>query len=352
MNPMKPGARARRRCTLDEPVKGPLDGETRCSSRRRPWVLLIALTGTWTQPALAQNQPVAVAFDGRQTMLVFMAPDEAEQVLASQRPATIDPRSPAESEVIKRCTQDRASSGVLPKGLFTTLEKQAVNFVLAQVSERVRREIDEYSAMFTQTASIDYFAAMPASSASTGGLQARHSCLRFAQADLDASGSVEVGFDFVAAIGIAESNDAVLLQPLRLYVGRSAAKSKDRSFGVALGIRADAVWRDQTRGLKETIWDEVVLTEGVELAGGPALRYFSGVPDLELRLPMPPVSVGVDTSEPYGRIDVTMTGAQVGALPTTLDLLGDMLLPTRDRTAGLIYLAAAARGKPPGRPRL
>ncbi len=293
---------------------------------------------------LAQSQPAALTFDSRQTLLMFMQPDEAESILAAHRPATIDPRSPAEAAVIDACTRGSIGRGIVPKAIFDSLQKQVVNAVLAQVSDRVRREIAQYSMLVSQVATIDYYA--PRTSAVRAvddRLQARHACFRFAQADLSPSGDLDVAFDFVAAIGIADSQDAVIVAPLRLYVGRPSVKSNDLSLGIALGIRADAVWREATRGVKGTVWDEVIVTGGVELAKGPALEYFAERPGSEIRLPLPPTSVGIDSGRPYGRIDVTLTAAEVGALPTSLEVLGDILLPSRDRSAGLLYQAAAAR---------
>jgi hypothetical protein len=275
-----------------------------------------------------------------------MQPDEAEASLASQRPPTIDPRSPAEAAVIDACTRGGAGRGIVPKGIFSSLQKQVVNAVIAQVSERVRREINEYSTLFSQAASIDYYA--PRSSAARADddyLQARHACFRFAQADLTQSGDLDVAFDFVAAIGIADSQDAVIVRPLRLFVGRPSVKSKDRSLGIAIGIRADAVWREATRGVQDTVWDDIVLRDHVDLSKGPTLQYFLDATGPELRLPLPPTSVGVVTTRPYGRIDITLTAAEVGALPTTLEVLGDIFLPSRDRSAGLLYQAAAARAQ-------
>lgn len=296
--------------------------------------------------ALAQSQPAAMTFDSRQTVLMFMQPDEAEATLASHRPSTIDPRSPAEAAVIEKCSRGTTGRGTVPKGSFSSLQKQVVNAVIAQVSERVRREIDQYSTLFSQVASIDYYA--PRSLAARTGddlLQARHTCFRFAQADLSQSGDLDVAFDFVAAIGIADSQDAVVIRPLRLFVGRPSVKSKDRSLGIAMGIRADAVWREATRGMQDTVWDATVLRDGADLTKGPALNYFLDAAVPELRLPLPPTSVGVDTARPYGRIDVTLTAAEVGALPTSLELLGDIFLPSRDRSGGLLYQAATARAQ-------
>ncbi len=88
-----------------------------------------------------------------------------------------------------------------------------------------------------------------------------------------------------------------------------------------------------------------MLRDGVDLTKGPALNYFLDATAPELRLPLPPTSVGVDTARPYGRIEVTLTAAEVGALPTSLELLGDIFLPSRDRSAGLFYQAATARAQ-------
>jgi len=308
-------------------------------------IVYLALCLLTAPSAHAQSQPAAITFDSGQTLLMFMQPDEASEILANHRPSAVDPRSPAESAVIAECARGSAGRGVVSKGILSGIQRQAVNAVLAQVSERVRREIDQYSTMFSQSASIDYYAPSPAP-ATNHRLQTQYSCFRFAQADLTPSGNLDIAFDFVAAIGIADAQDAVIVRPLRLFVARPSVKSKDRSLGIAIGMRADAIWREATRGVKDTVWDETVLRDGIDLAKGPALRYFLDGSAPDVRLPLPPTSVGVDTARPYGHIDVTVTAAEVGALPTSLELLGDIFLPSRDRSAGLLYQAAAARTQP------
>ena len=72
----------------------------------------LALALAAVPAALAQSQPAAMTFDSRQTLLMFMQPDEAEATLASHRPSTIDPRSPAEAAVIETCS--RGGSGYAP----------------------------------------------------------------------------------------------------------------------------------------------------------------------------------------------------------------------------------------------
>ncbi len=305
------------------------------------WFLLAVVAAP---SALAQSPPAAMTFDSPQTLLMFMQPDEATGILAIHRPTAIDPRSPTEAAVIGECTRGSSAPGVVPKGIFSGLQKQVVNVILAQVSERIRREIDQYSTMFSQRAAIDFYA--PGSSSTRAyddRLRSRYSCFRFAQADLTQAGDLDVAFDFVAAIGIADTQDAVIVRPLRLFIGRPSVKSKDRSLGIAIGIHADAIWREATRGVKDTIWDEVVLSDGSDLTSGPALRYFLDGSAPEVRLPLPPTSVGVDTARPYGRIDVSVTAAEVGALPTSLEVLGDIFLPSRNRSSTLLYTAAAAR---------
>jgi hypothetical protein len=306
------------------------------------------LTGSlmFVPMASGQSQTAAVTFDSRQTVLLFMQPDEAAYELSRFRPSLADPNSSAERAVVQECSRGRRSDGTTSKGFLGSLQKPIVNFLLAQVTDRVRRELAEYSSVFSQSIATDFYSGQPETrSLQQGALDTQSSCFRFSQGDLGHAGVMDLAFDLVVSVRIADSRDAVILKPLRLYLGQTSAKSADGSLGVAVAVRADGVWRDMTRGIKDDIWDEVILVTAADLSRGPVLMYEPELTQPDVRLPLPPVSFGVDSSRPFGRIDVTVTAAQAGTLPTSLELLGDILLPSKDQKARLLYLAADARAR-------
>ena len=278
-----------------------------------------------------------MVFEPRQTMLLFIRPGEAEALLDNHRPAAIPVSSWREAAIIERCNRGVGSRAIAAKGMLSGPKGAAIRLVIAGLSQLVRREIEEYSVLFSHRASIDYYSASAAHG--TGLVQSEYSCFRFAQADVGPSGNIEVAFDLVAALDVAESNDAVLLTPLRLYVAQPSGKSRSRTVGVAVGIQADAVWREEYRGRKERVWDERILAEGLDLNDGPVAKYYLDVAGAERRLPLPPVSFGVVTSGPYGRIEVTVSAGEVGELPTSLEALG-ALLSARDPLTPLLFQAA------------
>jgi hypothetical protein len=70
------------------------------------------------------------------------------------------------------------------------------------------------------------------------------------------------------------------------------------------------------------------------------VHYFNSTDTQGTRLPLPPISVAVDSTRPFGRIKVRMSAAQVGSIPTSLELLADALLVEPDTKGNLLYIAA------------
>src|SRR5262249_21280511 len=149
--------------------------------------------------------------------------------------------------------------------------------------------------------------------------------------------------DFIASVHLEPQHDALRLRPLRLYISQAAAKSANSRYAVAIAVRAGAVWRDEFSGHRGEIFDETVATENVDLKGGSFLKYYAADTAPGMRVPVIPVSYGVERSRDFGQAEFGVSVAELGTPPATLTLLSEML-PDPDENFSKLLIAAALAG--------
>ena len=146
----------------------------------------------------------------------------------------------------------------------------------------------------------------------------------------------------MAGISLDTTGDAILLRPLRVYVGKAAAKSATNRYGVAVAIRAQAVWRDESIGHEAVVFDHKVASEQIDLGAGSFLKYYGTDPLDGVRVPIVPISYSADRARDFGRVDFSVSAAEIGTVPATLTLLSQLLPVTTDRRTKLLIEAASA----------
>jgi hypothetical protein len=250
----------------------------------------------------------------------------------------------SERQLVAYCSNGEAQRSSSGKGFLTEMLSAAVTFVLDKAADRVRAELAKYSAFSERTARIDFYRGGSPASASAR-LESRYTCLRFTRF-VDSSSGNDVILDFVAGVGLDSDHDAILLRPRRLYVSKATARSATGRYGVAITIKADAVWRDANVGHRSVIFDQSLVSEAIDLTAKPFLTYYGTEPLGGMRVPIIPVSADVDRAHDFGRVDMTVDVAETGVQPALLTLLAQYLPTTTDRRTRLLMEAAAIASQP------
>jgi hypothetical protein len=300
---------------------------------------ILLLLGAMAARGDPAPQTVTVALGPTTTRFTFIEGRDAARALGERRPAPVEPESASERQLVAYCSNGEPQRAAAEKGLMTDLLSAAVGLVLDKAAERIRAELARYSAVSEQTSRIDYYRG---GAGAAGGvrLESRYACLRFTRLMGDPNAGAEIALDFVASIGMDTDGSAVLLRPLRLYVSKSVARSATGRYGVAIMLRAEAVWRDAIVGHQGVVFDQTIASEAVDLTTKPFLTYYAPEPGTGLRLPIVPLSVDSDRSRDFGRADFTITVAETGVQPASLALLAQFLPTTTDRRTRLLLQAA------------
>jgi hypothetical protein len=304
--------------------------------------VLLAAPGPAGAAGANGGQRVPVTFAPTRSVLVLIPGAEATAALADHRPATINATSPAEAELLRDCAAGETQQAQVAKGFLWSVTTQAWRIILHPLAVSVHDELLKYSRISDASASADYYRADGAS-AGAPALSSRVSCLRFTRFKGTDPGSDEVALDFVASLRLDTGRDAIRLRPLRLYINQAAAKSADGHYSVALAVRAGAVWRDQFTGHSGPVFDETVATESVDLKGGSYLKYYATDASSGTRVPIVPVSFGVDRTRDFGRAEFAVSVAELGTPPQTLALLAEILPDPNEPLEKLLVAAALAR---------
>jgi hypothetical protein len=289
-------------------------------------------------------QTVWVALGPTMTDLIFIEGRDAARLLAERRPPPVEAGSAAERKLLDYCSNGEAQRAAAEKGLISDVLGAIVGLALDKAADRVRAELAKYSSLSEQTGRIDYYRGGPAAGASR--LESRYSCLRFTRVATNSSGASDVVLDLVAGIGLDSDRSAILIRPLRLYVSKAAARSVTGHYGVAISMRAEAVWRDSSIGHQSVVFEQTIASESVDLTGKPFISYYATDLSGGIRVPIVPISSDADRSKDYGRADFTVRVAETGVQPATLTFLAQFLPTTTDPRTRLLLEAAAIASQP------
>jgi len=296
-------------------------------------------------PAYDAAQRVPFTFAPTRAVLVLIPGADAAQSLGDHRPAAVDAASPAEASLLRECAAGESQRTQTSRGFLWDVATTGWRVLLHPVAVAVHDELLKYSNVSEASASGDYYRADDLGSGGTAVLNSRISCLRFTRLTAAESGADEVALDFIASLRLDASRDAIRLRPLRLYVNQAAAKSADGHYSLAIAVRADAVWRDQIAGHSGQVFEQTVATENVDLKSGSVLKYYPTDAGSGVRVPIVPVSFGVDRTRDFGIAKFSVSVAELGTPPQTLTLLADMLPDPNQPLEKLLVAAALARAR-------
>ena len=294
-------------------------------------------------PAAAET--VTIPLPPMQTELTFIEGRDAVRLLAEHRLQTVDMDSAAQRALVAFCSNGEAQRATADKGIIMEFFGQILSMTLEKVADRVRAEIGKYTAISERNERLDYYRGST-SAAGSGRLENRYQCLHFVRVQPNASGGSDVALDVVAGIGLDTARDAIVLRPLRLYVAKSTARSATGHYGVAISVKADAVWRDTMVGHQGTVFELTLASESIDLAGGPFIKYYPTDVMGGRRVPIVPISADIDHSHDFGRVDFTVSAAEIGTPPATLTLLSQLFPLTTERRARLLIEAAIISNLP------
>ena len=292
--------------------------------------------------AAADSGTAPVTFAPTRAIVTLIAGAEAAQALATRRPAGVDASGPAEAELLRQCENGETQRAQVSKGFLFDVAVRAWRVLLHPVAVTVHEELLKYASVSEASASGDYYKG--GESGGAAGLANRVSCVRFTRYASAESGD-EVALDFIASVQLEPQRDAIRLRPLRLYISKSGAKSVNGHYAVAIGLHADAVWRDEYSGHHGQVFEHILATESVDLKSGSFLKYYPADAASGARVPVIPTSFGVDRSRDFGQAEFGISVAELGTPPATLTLLSEML-PDPDEKLSKLIIAAALAGTP------
>jgi hypothetical protein len=301
--------------------------------------LSLALALCWPAGADEPGQRVPVTFPPARTLLVLIPGAEATQALSDHPLTGIDVNSAGERELLRDCANGETQRSQATKGFFLSFLFQGWRILLHPLAVAVQDELHKYAQVSAASASGDYYRAGDAAAPPAS----RISCVRFTRFVSGDSGSDEVAVDFVASVRLDAPRDAIRLRPLRLFVSHAGAKSANGHYAVAVGVKADAVWRDEFAGHQGRVFEQTVASESVDLKGGSYLKYYPADADSGTRVPIVPISFAADRGHDFGRAEFGVSVAELGTAPATLKLLADML-PDPNENLGKLLIAAACAG--------
>lgn len=309
-----------------------------------------ALTGVAfllsTAGLAAHAEPATVTFAPTQTVLHMIAAEDAAHALADQRPAAVDETSVAETALLSYCENGVPQRTAATKFFMSQLVSPGLRILLNPIAARVHEELAKYSSLAVATASVDFYRGNDAGGTSHR-LDSKYTCVRFTRYTPSDSGPGDVAVDFVAGIRLDAQRDALVLRPLRLFIAKAGARSATGHYGVAIELRADAVWRDEFAGHQGPVFQQTIANEKIDLEAKSALKYYPIEAAGGVRVPILPVSYGIDRSQDFGRAVFAVSVAEVGAPPATLTLLAELLPSSPDSLAKLVVLAALSAAKFP-----
>jgi hypothetical protein len=292
---------------------------------------------------VAFAEPTILTYAPAQTRLQLIAAEDAAQALGQQRVPGTDATSQPETDLLAYCSNGAVQRAATPKSFFEWFLSPVLRIALNPLAVRVREELLRYSVVTTGTTSVDFYQGSPPGDRARH-LKTRYRCLRFTRFVTNAAGSTDIGLDFVGGIGLDPAEDAIVLRPLRLFIDKAAAKSSNGRYGVALALRADAVWREEFAGHRQSIFEQTMATDNVDLRSGSFLKYYGVDETRNQRVPIVPVSSGIDQARDFGRADFTLSVAEFGAPPAILALLSEIFPPSDEGLASLLLKAALAVG--------
>ena len=303
-------------------------------------IAALAACGSTRSPAIPDRQV--------QTSLALVEPssrnDESWKTLfphsAGNRPPGLDMAK--EGFVAQACGVDvpEAVPETLPAVLVGLVLDQAISFVLDRVEKEIARVIEEHSAAYVAAATkVDFYR-------DDVTVRTNYTCFRFTRGTPNAAPEMEV----IGQIALAPDAGALLVRPLRVYFGEPAAR-RGTEFGVSVGIKANATWRDNGVGAQSDAFDVPFFSFRIDTEEANAERVMYPVPvnsasDGFVAMPEKAVMVSIPswstprTASPFGNVVTTVSVAEVGVPPKFLKEMQSLFSENKDKIKDVLKDAA------------
>lgn len=307
---------------------------------QRVRVTVFACVMVFLSGCVSGGRTELIKFDAQKTRLVLITADKANAELTAGRPALLrdDSNKANENKLITDCGGKALTteSGVVGAVLGLLLGS-AINAAFESIDEALQNQIKEYSQAYSAERGVSFY---KVADISTPQLVATEfTCLRFVRGAKTGDAEKEAFVDFVAAIRVVDSS-WIELRPLRLYFSQPVALSFNRRYGVAVKLKATTVHRAEATGSRAVAFDDVVLSEKVDLSSQPQfVKYYSGNDAPVVRLPLVPSSVPIGTgAREFTTFEVVM--AETGTPSRDLVRFAKIFSGSREEIAKVLAAAA------------
>lgn len=222
--------------------------------------------------------------------------------------------------------------------------KPLIRWFVGKVDDKLQESVRKYTATYHGTADFQLYVR------SDHGPRLAHSCLRFTRL-VERGGQERVAFDLLAQVRIVD-REVLKIRPLRLFVGEVAAKTERDFLGIAVSLKADAVWREgeESRRLEKALQIDELLARRVEVGNGKLPlygTYWNAKPELDAihwasfaSQPLPPWSRYDDVRYGGSHLALDVSVAEAGNVPWLLENAAKLFHAKRDDIVSLLEKAA------------
>ena len=211
--------------------------------------VLTACASPWRERVVAlPDETLPTSGFSALTLIPTDNPAFAYRVLAERVPLVLSAWSADETAVRDACDarEPRSNGKESAAAVLVPSDNQFVLWRPALADEKVEEAMQSYARVTAQDARRPFY-----SDPERRNLEPAWRCFRFTRF-VNRDDEVPA-FDFVGQLRIGDSGDYVQVRPLRLYVAPGAERN------LAIGLRLEAVWRQENTGKLETVFEPVLL---------------------------------------------------------------------------------------------
>jgi hypothetical protein len=211
--------------------------------------VLTACASPWRERVVAlPDETLPTSGFSALTLIPTDNPAFAYRALAERVPLVLSVWSADETAVRDACDarEPRSNGKESAAAVLVPSDNQFVLWRPALADEKVEEAMQSYARVTAQDARRPFY-----SDPERRNLEPAWRCFRFTRF-VNRDDEVPA-FDFVGQLRIGDSGDYVQVRPLRLYVAPGAERN------LAIGLRLEAVWRQENTGKLETVFEPVLL---------------------------------------------------------------------------------------------
>ncbi len=222
--------------------------------------------------------------------------------------------------------------------------KPLIRWFVGKIDTKLQDKVREYTAVYQGLADFQLYERSP------DGPQLAHPLLRLTRL-VPRGGDEVAAFDLLAQIRIID-REVLKIRPLRLFVNEVAAKTQDDYLGLAVSLKADAVWREgrDSHRRADALAIEELLARRIETGQGhlPLYEtYWSDKPEEDQAIwasipsqALPPWSSYDEVSYGGSHLALRVAVAEAGNVPWLIKNAAKIFHAKRDDIVSLLESAA------------